>query len=100
MAKRITAKIDEYQDAQGQTKGKYIDVGVVLSNANGEYIILNPTVDLAGVMIRQRMMNQQKPGKGVICSIFTDEPPQQAASPQGQQATHQDAGFADDNIPF
>ena len=100
MAKRITAKIDEYQDAQGQTKGKYVDVGVVLSNANGEYIILNPTIDLAGVMIRQRMMNPQKAGKGVMCSIFSDEPQQQAASQPVQQPTQQDAGFADDDIPF
>ncbi|MFT6835113.1 MAG: hypothetical protein ACJA0H_001147, partial [Francisellaceae bacterium] len=42
MAKRISAKIEEYQK-DGQTKGKYVDIGVIMQNANGEYMMLNPS---------------------------------------------------------
>ncbi len=70
--KQIKAKIDEYTK-DGQTKGKYVDIGVILSNDNGEYILMNPAVDLSGVLMRQRIM-AQKNGKKVMdsvaCSIF------------------------------
>jgi len=95
MSKRICAKIDEYQK-DGETKGKYVDIGVILSNENGEYVILNPTIDLAGVLIRQRLMNPQKAGKGVMCSIFTDEPRQQAPA-NNQGAPQNDF---EDSIPL
>lgn len=93
MAKRITAKIEIYTDKEGNQKGKYVDIGVILSNDNGEYILLNPTIDLSGVLIKQRLMNPQKAGGSVMCNIFTDEPRQQASN------SAPDADF-DDDIPF
>jgi hypothetical protein len=92
MSKRITAKVDEYQK-DGQTKGKYVDIGVILSNSNGEYILLDPTVDLAGVLMKQRLMNPQKAGNSVMCSIFDNS--NQSSAPQQQDSD----GF-DSNIPF
>ena len=110
--KRITAKIDEYQK-DNQTKGKYVDIGVVLSNSNGEYILLNPTVDLSGVLMRQRIL-AQKNGKKVMdsvaCSIFdNNNQGQPSAAPtnhpgqSGQASPQQPSGFNDsfdDDIPF
>lgn len=95
--KRITAKIDEYQK-DNQTKGKYVEIGVVLSNENGEYILLNPTVDLSGVLMRQRLLAQKNGKKSmdsVACSIFDNS--QQNRAP-GQQSTDNN-GF-DSDIPF
>ena len=93
--KKITAKIESYTDKEGNQKGKYVDIGVILSNDNGEYILLNPTVDLSGVLIKQRLMNPQKAGGSVMCNIFTDEPRQQS----GNSAPN--AGFDDSlDIPF
>lgn len=104
--KRITAKIDEYQK-DGQTKGRYVDIGVVLSNDNGEYILLNPTVDLSGVLMRQRIL-AQKSGKkamdSVACSIFDNNKNQQQAPRQSQEhGQQQPSGFDDsfdDDISF
>ena len=93
--KRITAKIDEYQK-DGETKGKYIDVGVILENQHGEYIILNPTVDLSGVLIKQRLLNPQKAGGGVMCNIFTDQPKQDSSNPPSQAASDN----FDSDVPF
>ena len=53
MAKRITAKIDEYQDAQGQTKGRYVDVGVVddESALPDDYVRVKTTISPDNVAI-------------------------------------------------
>ena len=55
MAKRIVAKTGEYQK-DGQTKGEYTKLGVMLSNDNGEYMLLDPSVSLAGVLIKQNSL--------------------------------------------
>ena len=119
MARRITAKIEEYQK-DGETKGKYIEIGVILENANGEYIMLNPTVDLSGVLMKQRLLAAEtgkKAGGNVMCSIFDNDNQgsgapaqqgtatpqsyhrdQQAAPAQQQSPAANDYGI--DSIPF
>ncbi len=99
MAKRLVAKIDTYEK-DGQTKGKYVEIGVILANDNGEYALLNPDVNLAGVLMKQRVNCPSAKGKGdmVMCGIFDNS---QQNMPQQQAATApvQDTGFSDD-IPF
>lgn len=86
MAKRIMAKTGEYQNSQGETKGNWTEIGVILSNENGEYALIDPTVNLAGVLMKQRVMNHGKQVKSkgdmVMCSIFTDEQKQGQIPPQ------------------
>jgi len=94
MAKSISAKIETYKNKDGETKNKYIDVGVILENTHGEYVMLDPAVDLAGVLMKQRLLAQEtgkKAGGSVICSIFDNDgaspqktPNQSQASPQGK----------------
>lgn len=99
MAKRITAKVEEYQK-DGQVKGRYVNIGVILSNDKGEYILLDPSVSLSGVLQQQNRTNHaagRKTGNKVICSIFDDD--NQAGSSgqsQGQSAPDLD----DSEIPF
>jgi hypothetical protein len=94
MPKRITAKIDTYEK-DGEVRGKYVDIGVVLSGQYGEYILLNPTVDLAGVMLRQRLLDPKKAGSSVMCNIFDNDAQQNAApSPDA------DLAVDDEDIPF
>ena len=97
--KRITARIDEYEK-DGQTKGKYVEVGVILNNSNGEFILLNPTVDLSGVLLKQRLL-AQKAGKKVMdavaCSIFDNNQNNQQQAPQ---QNNKPADSFDDDIPF
>lgn len=72
MSKRITAKVEEYQK-DGQTKGKYVEIGVILSNDNGEYMILDPSISLSGVLQKQNVLAAKsgKPERGaVMCGIW------------------------------
>ena len=93
--KRLAIKVGEYQK-DGETKGEYVRVGVLLEGENGEYLLLDPTVNLAGCLTKQNMMNHKngkKVGDMVMCSVFTDQPKQQSSSASA------DDGF-DDSIPF
>lgn len=91
MAKRITAKVGEYEK-DGQKKGKYVDVGVILSSENGEFILLNPTIDLSGVLMKQRLMNPNKAGDSVMCSIFDNSQQRSQPAPASDDPN--------DSIPF
>jgi hypothetical protein len=75
MVKRLTAKIGEYEK-DGQTKGRYVEVGVILSSDKGEYILMDPTVNLAGVLTLQNMLNHKagrKLSDRVMVSVFSED---------------------------
>lgn len=97
MVKRLTAKIGEYEK-DGQTKGKYVDLGVILSNDKGEYVLMDPTVNLAGVLTLQNMMNHKagrKTSDRVMVGVFSDD-----KSGSGSGGGGGSAGPVDDEIPF
>lgn len=102
MSKDIVAKIDEYEK-DGETKGRYTKIGVILSNENGEYILMDPTVNLAGVLMKQRVLAQKQGKKGgdsVICSIF-DRNENQGGSVSNSGGNEKDWEDTDgDSIPF
>lgn len=95
MAKDIMAKVGEYTNAQGETKGEWVKIGAILDNSNGQYVLIEPTVNLAGVMLKQRLMNPEKAGKTVIASVFDKE----SAAPKPQQPAPQAIDRFDD-APF
>lgn len=101
--KRIAAKIEEYQK-DGETKGKYVDIGVIMENSNGEYIMLNPTIDLSGVLIKQRLLNPSKAGGSVICSVFDNSRGDSAGGTTGNRSAQPPADDSpedfDSEIPF
>ena len=92
MAKRLVAKTGEYQK-DGQMKGEYTKIGVVLSNQNGEYMLLDPAVSLAGVLAKQNALAMAKGEQvrdNVMISIFEDENQgQRQGQQQGQQGGYQ-----------
>lgn len=91
--KRIVAKTGTYTK-QGEEKSEWTKIGVIMSNQNGEFVILDPTVNLAGIAYKQRVNGIAKEGSdSVIASIFTDEPKQQ------EPASEPDNSF-NDKIPF
>ena len=99
MTKRLVAKVGQYEK-NGETKGEYTRLGVILSNDNGEYALIDPTVSLAGVLMKQRAYahSQGKPMRDMVAvSIFTDEGRQQSDSQNSQSPA---GGGFDDNIPF
>lgn len=111
MSKDIVAKTGEYTNREGETKSEWTKIGVILSNQNGEYILLDPSVNLSGVLQKQNMlaMEQRKAGnekartgKAVMCSVFDREANQggqQSSQPRTQEMP-QGGGSMDDDIPF
>lgn len=109
MSKDIVAKTGEYTNREGETKSEWTKIGVILSNQNGEYILLDPSVNLSGVLQKQNMLaveqrkagnEKARTGKAVMCSVFDRE------QNQGQQNSSQPAAQAapdqldDQEIPF
>lgn len=94
MAKRLVVKTGEYTNQQGETKGEYTKVGVILNNQNGDFILMDPTVNLAGVLLKQNALaakQGKQPSDSVMVSVFEDQP-QQSQPQQGgyqQQAPQQ-----------
>ena len=91
MAKRLMAKTGEYQK-DGATKGEYAKIGVILSNDNGEYMLLDPAISLSGVLAKQNVLaaSQGKPMRdNVMASIFEDQPQQQPQQGYQQQQAPQ-----------
>ena len=100
MTKKLMAKIDTCQK-DGKQKGKYIEVGVILSGQHGEYALLRPHIDLAGILVQQRLSDPQKAGKSVLCSIFNDDYQQESGTKgKGGSIDHQQNSEFDDDIPF
>ncbi len=86
MAKRIVAKTGSYQKG-GQDKGEYTKLGVILNNDNGEYMLMDPCVNLAGVLVKQNALAAKTGGQQrdmVMVSIFEDDNQNQNNN-QGQQ---------------
>ena len=77
MSKKIVAMTGSYTNTNGETKNQWTTIGVLMSNDNGEYILLDPAIDLAGVMMKQRIVDQKagkKPaGDMVMCSVFEND---------------------------
>ncbi len=96
MTKRIVAKTGEYQK-DGQTKGEYTKLGVMLNNQNGDYILLDPSVSLAGVLLKQNALAAKTGGQQrdmVMISIFDDDNQHQQNNQGGhQQQTQQQGGY-------
>ena len=107
MAKRLVIKTGEYTNGQGEVKGEYTRLGVMMDGDNGPYLLLDPCVNLAGCLTKQNMMSHGKGGKvrsSLMVSVFEEEGQQQR--PQQQQQARPDpqappaSDFPNDDIPF
>jgi hypothetical protein len=103
--KRLVAKVGEYQK-DGEKKSEWVRIGVINQGSNGgEYALIDPTVNLAGVLAKQNMLAIQKrqqgdekarTGTSVICSVFDEnaqQPQQGGFQPSSQQSPHDDIPF-------
>lgn len=93
----LVVKVGEYIDAQGQTKGRFKNVGVMMEGQNGPYILLERTFNPAGVG-----GNENK--ESIIISLYE---PKQDGAQQGQQRSAAPAQRVaapqrplDDEVPF
>jgi CMP-N-acetylneuraminic acid synthetase len=90
--KKLTAKTGEYINQQQETKGRYVNIGKIMSNDNGEFVLLDPTVSLAGILSAQNalaMSKGQQVRDMIMVSIFEEQPNNQ--QPQNGQQPQQNA---------
>jgi hypothetical protein len=123
MAKRLAAKTGTYTK-DGAEKGEYTRLGVLMQgNDGGEYMLLDPTVNLAGVLVKQNILaakQGKEPRDSIMVSVFDDnhghgvqqpqqgyQQPQQgyqqppAQQPQqGYQQPQQSMGAVSSDVPF
>ncbi len=98
--KTIVAKTGSYEK-NGETKSEWTRIGVVLSNENGEYVLLDPKVNLAGIHTAQMLLAKKtggKVGEKVMATVFTDSNSQGGQSQGGQGGGG--SRDLDDEIPF
>jgi hypothetical protein len=99
MAKKydLVVKVGEYTDGQGQTKGRFKNVGVVMDGKNGPYILLDRTFNPAGV-------GGNDGRESIIISMY--EPKQDGAQLTQQRSASASSGQRgaqpplDDDVPF
>lgn len=103
--KKLAARIETYV-SKGETKSKYAQIGIIKESQNGEYAMLDPTINLAGILLKQNIMaaEQNKPQRNMImCSIFVDDGNKQGFK-QKTQATQSISNYkdgdSDDGVPF
>jgi len=98
MAKKydIVCTVGEYKDNNGDTKKRYLNVGAIMSNDNGHYMLLDKTFNPAGLA---------EAGKSaIILSLFEPKPregqqlPQQ--QPQQQPPPVDNSYHGDEDLPF
>jgi hypothetical protein len=85
-------KTGSYTDATGAQKGRYTNIGIVMQGDNGEFLLLDPSISLGGVLALQNVeavKAGKQPSDRVMVSLF--EPKQQGqggynAMPQTQPA--------------
>ncbi len=85
----------------GKTKGRYTKLGVLMENDNGFFLLLDPSVSLAGAYALQRIDNPQKTGDRVMVSVFDRDDKPRAVTPitPVQEPDGKPDEF-DDDIPF
>ena len=83
--KDVVAVVDTYQDNQGNEKKRYKNIGKLLRNDKGDFLVLDRTFNLAGC-----------PGQGdVFVSLFDPKPRdgQQRQSGGGYDQSPPDSGY-------
>jgi hypothetical protein len=97
MAKKITARVGSYTNQQGENKGRFVEIGALgMSQGGKEYVLINPTVDLGGVLQLQNIEAAKEgkdPSDRIICSVFDNDNQPQGGYGQQQQNHNQQGGY-------
>ena len=96
--KKLVAKVGEYTK-NGETKGRYVNLGVIMDGSDGQYILMDPFVSTSAAFSAQQAYNASKgkaPGDRLMVSLFEENgqqqgqgAPQQQQQPQQQRAPQQ-----------
>ena len=113
MARKIAdlvVKTGEYQNGQGETKGRYENVGSMMEGDNGNFMILKRTFNPAGVpnpdckdsVIVSCFEPQQQQGQNNQAARQQPQQNQSQQFQQPQQAPRQQGGYQGkpDDVPW
>jgi hypothetical protein len=94
----LVVKVGEYTDGQGQTKGRFKNVGVMMEGQNGPYILLDRTFNPAGV-------GGNDGRESIIVSMYEPKQDGNQISQAQQQHSQQKANAyqpqqLEDSVPF
>ena len=90
----LVVKTGEYTDGQGQTKGRFKNVGVMMEGDNGPYLLLDRTFNPAGV-------GGNEGRESIIVSMYEpkDNVGQQQA-PAAKSGGYKARDLDGDDVPF
>lgn len=90
----LAVKVGEYTDKQGNTKGRYQNVGALMMGDKGPFIMLAKWFNPAGV-------TDSRGGESILISAFEPKEQEQRAPQQRQAQKPQGSGFDDmgDDLP-
>ena len=107
--KDLMVKIGSYK-VGGEVKNRYQKIGIMMENDNGPFLLLDPSVSIAGCHMLQRIEDPQKAGTSLMVGCFENKPRANDGPPAGGRATPPvdqvatppapDADGFDDDIPF
>ena len=89
--KKLVAKVGEYT-RNGETKGRYVNLGVLMDGNDGQYILMDPFVSTAAAFSAQQAYNASQgkaPGDRLMVSLFEEQGQQQQQAAQQQQGGYQ-----------
>jgi len=95
MTKKLVCKTGTFTDRGGNNKNRWTNIGVMMENDKGFYILLDATVSLSGILALQNQMTGESRGN-IMVSVFDDDGQKK---PQQQQQSQQKDDF-DDESPF
>ena len=90
----LVVKVGEYTDGQGQTKGRFKNVGVMMEGDNGPYLLLDRTFNPAGV-------GGNEGRESIIVSLY--EPKDgvgQQQAPAAKSGGYKARDLDGDDVPF
>jgi hypothetical protein len=90
----LVVKTGEYTDGQGQTKGRFKNVGVMMEGDNGPYLLLDRTFNPAGV-------GGNEGRESIIVSLY--EPKDgvgQQQAPAAKSGGYKASDLDGDDVPF
>lgn len=87
----LVVKTGEYTNRSGETKARYENVGAVMRNDNGQFVMLKRTFNPAGVPSQ---------GDSILISMFEPRADDRQGTPASDPARQAPARDLDDEIPF
>ncbi len=96
MTKRLSAVVGEYTNKENQQKAEWVNIGIIgVGKNNKEYVLLDPTINLAGILLKQNVLAQKRneaPSDMIMASIFEEQQTQQQPQQGGYQQQGQQQG--------